>query len=77
MTPNITSHVLQLLPGPPTQRKPSDVRGDESMDFDCAGNLACMRGLLWGLIFEAVIIIGIALCWMLLTLIHHAFANLA
>jgi hypothetical protein len=44
-------------------RKPSALCGDESIHFECEGKLGCIRVLLWGLILEALIIIGMALCW--------------
>lgn len=69
MTPNVGFRIL-VLPTRETQQRMPAARRGESFDPDPEVCLGLFRGVLWSLIFEAVIISGIALCWILT---HHKF----
>jgi hypothetical protein len=70
MTTNIGFRTLLVVPGRRTQQRMPRLTRYESFEARTEGSLGCFRGLLWALIFEATVLAGAALCWLLT---HHTF----
>ena len=70
MTLDSEFRVLLALPAHAPRRTVLDVPRCGSFDSGREDWLGRLRALLWGLVFEALIMIGVARCWML---IDHTF----
>ena len=64
MTSSRRARMLRIVPTPATQRRLLQMPRYESLDSQRGHGLGCFRGLMWGLLFEAAIILCGVLCWM-------------
>jgi hypothetical protein len=65
MTPAVRLQMLLVALAPATQPRVLEVPRYE-FDSERGATLGCLRAVLWGLVFEAVMILCGLLCWMLI-----------